>query len=393
MRFKTSYLVSKTEAPPIAEAMSWVRKADGNRRLLNLSQAVPSYPPAEELNAALAEALREPATSLYTDILGLPELREALASHLSGDYRAEISPEDVAIVAGCNQAFCAALLALAESGDNVILPAPYYFNHAMWLRMLGIEARSVDCFASGSPFPSLQDVERRINDRTRAIVICSPNNPTGAIYPPELIRALNALAASRGIVLVADETYKDFRHDPSPPHDIFGENEWRESFVQLYSFSKTYALTGYRVGSIAAAPAFLAEIEKVMDCVAICAPHVGQLAALYGLEHLQTWALAKRDLMASRKAALRKAFEKKGLEYKLVSSGAYFAYVKHPFESRASKDVAKMLASEHDVLCLPGSMFGPGQEQYLRLAYANVEAETMPLLAERLAESHSSVNA
>ncbi|NJM31534.1 MAG: aminotransferase [Rhizobiales bacterium] len=393
MRFRTNLLLSNTDAPPIAEAMTWVRKTEGNRRLLNLSQAVPSYPPAPELTVALAEALREPATSLYTDILGLPELRSALANHFSADYQAQVSPEDVAIVAGCNQAFCAALLALAEPGDNVVLPAPYYFNHAMWLGMLGIEVRAVDCFAGGGPFPALADVERQIDSRTRAIVICSPNNPTGAIYPAELIGALNALAASKGIVLVADETYKDFRDDASPPHHAFKQSGWRESFVQLYSFSKTYALTGYRVGSITASPEFLAEVEKVMDCVAICAPHVGQLAALYGLNHLQSWAAAKRELMASRKAALRKAFGMKGLEYKLMSSGAYFAYVKHPFPDRASKAVAKMLAREHDVLCLPGSMFGPGQEKYLRLAYANVEADAMPLLAERLLESHSSVRA
>jgi aspartate/methionine/tyrosine aminotransferase len=393
MRFKTSSLVSRTETPPIAEAMTWVSKADGDRQLLNLSQAVPSYPPAPEVIAALADALREPATSLYTDIFGLLELRVALAGHLSADYRAKILPEDVGIVAGCNQAFCAVMLAVAEAGDNVILPAPYYFNHAMWLRMLGIEVRTVDCFASGSPFPSVADVERQIDNRTRAVVICSPNNPTGALYSPKLISALNALAASKGIVLIADETYKDFRDDPTPPHGVFGENEWRESFIQLYSFSKTYALTGYRVGSIAASPALLAEIEKVMDCIAICAPHVGQLAALYGLRHLQSWALEKRALMASRKAALRSVFDEGTLEYELVSSGAYFAYVKHPFENRTSKEVAKMLASRHDVLCLPGSMFGPGQERYLRLAYANVEADAMPLLAERLLESHSSVSA
>jgi aspartate/methionine/tyrosine aminotransferase len=393
MRFKINTLVENTEVPPIAEAMTWVRKAGGNRQFLNLSQAVPSYPPAPALTAALAEALSEPGTSLYTDILGLPELRDALARHLSTDYGAKVAYDDVAIVAGCNQAFCAALLVLAEPGDNVVLPAPWYFNHAMWLGMLGIEVRPVDCFASGSAFPAVADVERKVDRCTRAIVICSPNNPTGAVYPPELIKALNALAAEKGIALIADETYKDFRDDTSPPHDVLSEGGWRESFIQLYSFSKTYALTGYRVGSITASPAFLAEVEKVMDCIAICAPHVGQRAALFGLRNLQPWAMAKRELMAARKSALRDAFGQKGLAYELASSGAYFAYVKHPFRNCSSKDVAKKLAAEHDVLCLPGSIFGPGQEQYLRFAYANVDAEAMPILAQRLLESQTSVSA
>jgi hypothetical protein len=392
MTYPISSLAAGTEAPPIAEAMSWIRPGARNRELLNLAQAVPSHPPAPELLAALKDAIDEPETSLYTDILGLPSLRQAFAEHLSADYAADVQNRDIGIVAGCNQAFCATLMAIAEAGDNVILPAPHYFNHAMWLGLLDIEARTVDSFAKGSSFPALHDIEAAIDSRTRAIVICSPNNPTGAIYPADLIEEIHGLAKSRNIALITDETYKDFRDDPAPPHRLFSDSQWRGSFIQLYSFSKVYALTGYRVGAIAAAPRLLAEVEKIIDCMAICAPHIGQRAALFGLRNLQEWAIGKRDLMAERKDALRRAFRSPGLKYELVSSGAYFAYVKHPFDAHPSKGVARRLTSEHDVLCLPGSMFGPGQERYLRFAYANAEATAMDTLAERLIESQISVN-
>jgi aspartate/methionine/tyrosine aminotransferase len=121
----------------------------------------------------------------------------------------------------------------------------------------------------------------------------------------------------------------------------------------------------------------------------ICPPQITQRAALFGLTELEDWKTEKKALMRARLEALRNAFKTNGLTYELISSGAYFAYVKHPFKDEASKSVAKRLASEHDILCLPGSMFGPGQEDHLRFAFANVDADRMSTLAERLIESQT----
>jgi hypothetical protein len=387
MSFRLNTAVANVEAPPIAEAMTWLEEGLRNRELINLCQAVPSYAPAESLREEIARLAHEEETGLYTDILGVPELRQALAEHMSADYGAVISGPQVAIAAGCNQAYCLALMALAGPGDNVILPSPWYFSHDMWIRMLRAEVRAIGTVDKGTPFPRVEDAAAAIDERTRAIVLCNPNNPTGAIYPPELIGAFFELAQSRGIALVLDETYKDFRTMAAPPHDLFQRPGWEQTFVQLYSFSKVFAMTGYRVGSVIAGEKFIAEIEKVMDCIAICAPRISQDAALFGLRSLGEWTRAKTALMSERVEALHRAFARPGLTYKILSAGAFFAYIRHPFEGRAAKDVARMLAREHDLLCLPGSMFGPGQEAYLRLAFANVGAEKMPEIAERLAEA------
>jgi len=387
MQYAVNPIIAQVEAPPIAEAMGWVRKGPGNRDIVNLCQAVPSYPPALGMQAEIARLAGDPATSLYTDIAGLPELRTALAEHMAADYGGRIGAQEVAIAAGCNQAFCAAIMAIAGRGDNVILPVPYYFNHQMWLAMLGIEARFIPAIAGDRAQPRIEDAAPAIDARTRAIVLCTPNNPTGSIYPAALIGGFHDLAREKSIALVIDETYKDFRSDPAPPHDLFGRERWQDTFIQLYSFSKIFAMTGYRAGSIIAGARLIAEIEKILDCMAICAPHISQGAALFGLRSLDAWKAEKKAMMAARGDALRTAFGNPRLAYKLISSGAYFAYVRHPFAGRSAKSVAQRLAGEHDLLCLPGSMFGPGQEDYLRLAFANVEAEVMPAVAERLIES------
>jgi aspartate/methionine/tyrosine aminotransferase len=271
----------------------------------------------------------------------------------------------------------------------VVLPAPYYFNHQMWLDMLGVEKRLVPAFADDRAYPLPEEMASLIDGSTRAIILCSPNNPTGAIYPPHVIENYYELAKASGIALIIDETYKDFRSSPEPLHDLFATPDWHDTFVQLYSFSKVFAMTGYRAGSIIAGNKVLAEAEKILDCMAICAPQISQRAALFGLAHLDDWKRNKQRLMEARREALLGAFTNPRLSYKLISSGAYFAYVKHPFEKATAKSVAMRLAGEHDVLCLPGSMFGPGQDSYLRLAFANSPAEDMPLLVERLIESQT----
>ena len=387
MTYAVNPAIHRIEAPPIMEAQGWLRQGMRNRKVLMLSQAVPSWKCADELDAEVARLAHEPGISLYTDIFGLPALREAIAGHLSEDYGGAVAPHNVCVTAGCNQAFSAAMMAIARAGDNVIVPVPYFFNHTMWLGMLGIEARYIPALAPGVSHPSPDDAAKLIDANTRAIVLCSPNNPTGAIYPPEVIAGFFELARARGIALVMDETYKDFREGPAPAHGIFAQAGWEDTFIHLYSFSKAYAMTGYRVGSITASARVLAEIEKILDCLAICPTHISQRAALFALSSLAGWKDGQIAMMNGRLAALRQAFTHPGLRYELVSSGALFAYVKHPFTEQKAKEVAVRLAGEHDLLCLPGSMFGSGQESYLRIAFANAEASDMETLAGRLIES------
>jgi aspartate/methionine/tyrosine aminotransferase len=381
----TNPWLAAVDPSPIGETKRWIlgRSFAADRPLIDLSQAVPGYPPAMELRQHLGSILLDPAMHGYTPILGIPALREDYAAHLTSFYGAPIGAAEVGITSGCNQAFCLALMSIAKAGDQVILPRPHYFNHDMWLRMLGIEPVSLDFRPGSGAVPSADDAAALIGPRTRAIVLISPNNPTGAVYPPATIHAFFELARKRGIALLLDETYKDFLPAGERPHELFSDPSWRGTLVHLYSFSKVFALTGYRVGAVTAGAPLMAEIEKAMDCVSICPPRLGQEAALYGLRRLLPWARANTEGLKARADLLGHGLQRSN-RWRMVSIGAYFAYVEHPFAGEKSTAVSKRMADEENLLTIPGDMFGAGQERFVRLAFANVSDDKIPAVLERL---------
>ena len=288
---RANRFVTATEYPPVSEAASWInnRTFPEDCPLINVSQAVPGYPTSDAVLDHMTEVMRDPQTSKYGHALGLPELREAYAHELNIN-QTNVSDTNIAITAGCNQAFHVGMSALAEPGTQVILPSPWYFNHKMSLDILGIEAVALPCSAEQQMIPDAAAAKSLLNKKTRAIVLISPNNPTGQEYPSATIDAFYQLCKDHGIALIIDETYRDFRHDTSTePHTIFNDPAWPDTAVHLYSFSKAYALAGYRVGAIAGSESFLREVTKVLDCVSICAPQLSQRAALYALQHARQW--------------------------------------------------------------------------------------------------------
>ena len=375
-------------APPVMEARRWLAEArlPAGVDLLNVSQAAPVAPPPDGLRAALADAvLRDDAAHLYGPVLGLPELRAAVAEAFSGAYGGEIAEANVAITAGCNMAFCAAMATIAGAGDEVILPVPWYFNHRMWLDMAGIRTVPLPCGPDLVPEP--ERAAALVTERTRAIVLVTPNNPSGAEYPAATLAAFRDLARARGLALILDETYRDFDSRPGAPHDLMADPDWGDTVIQLYSFSKAYRLTGHRVGAMLAAPDRLAQVEKFLDTVAICAPQPGQRAALWGMENLAQWLAGERSEILARRAAVEAGFAplaERG--WRLLGCGAYFAYVSHPLDA-ASDALARRLVSEAGVLCLPGTMFMPagGGRDQLRLAFANIDTDGIDDLIRRLA--------
>jgi aspartate/methionine/tyrosine aminotransferase len=379
-------LLIGTATPPIPQAKGWtVAYGGGAGPLVDLSQAVPGYPPHPEMLTRLGDAARTREAAAYGDILGDADLRSAYADHASALYRGAVSAENVAITAGCNQAFFVATIALAKAGDAVLLPSPWYFNHKMTLDMLGIKAVPLPCRAEAGFVPDADDARALITDRVRAIVLVTPNNPTGAVYPPATIQAFNALCAERGVALILDETYRDFLPPGRAPHDLLAVPDWEQTLVQLYSFSKSYCVPGHRVGAMVASAAVLVEIAKVLDCLQICAPRTPQLALPWAIDALADWRAANGREILLRADAFRAAIARTS-GWEIRSMGAYFAYLAHPFPGESGSDVCEWLARERGVLCLPGSYFGPGQEKFVRAAFANVDVARIEGLPARLAQ-------
>ena len=380
--------MAATFAPTVMEARRWLQGVSfpPERPLINVSQAAPVDTPPEGLRRAIAEAaLNNPDAHLYGPVLGLPALRAEIASQWSAAYGGNIAPDQVAITQGCNQAFCAVMATLAGAGDEVILPTPWYFNHKMWLDMQGVT--TVPLPAGQGLIPLAEDAAKLVTERTRAIVLVSPNNPGGSEYPAETLAAFHALARSRGLALIVDETYRDFDSRSGRPHELFTDPDWHRDFIHLYSFSKTYRLTGHRVGAVVAGADRLAEIEKFLDTVAICPSQLGQIGALWGMQNLSQWVAGERAEILARRAAMVGGFTALP-DWKLLGCGAYFAYVEHPF-SIASDALCKRLVAEAGLLMLPGTMFQPagsadGKRQ-IRIAFANADATGIAEMFRRLA--------
>lgn len=383
-------LLSATAAPPIPEAKAWAAAYGGAvGPLIDLSQAAPGYPPHPDLLARLGAAAATRHAAAYGDILGDEDFRAAYAEHVSALYGANIAAEHVAITAGCNQAFYVTMIALAKAGEAVMLPSPWYFNHKMTLDMLGVEAVPLRCRAEAGFVPDPDDAKRLLDKRVRAIVLVTPNNPTGAVYTQDTISAFHALCAERGVALVIDETYRDFLPpERLPPHGGLAAAGWPDTLIQLYSFSKSYCIPGHRTGAIVAASAFLAEVAKILDCMQICAPRVPQRALPWAIKALAGWRAGNAAEIAARAEAFDAAIAAAG-DWKLHSIGAYFAFLEHPWPGRPAAEVCETLARERGLLMLPGSYFGPGQQRFLRAAFANVDADAMQDIPARLKFDYS----
>ncbi|WP_170477614.1 aminotransferase [Ruegeria arenilitoris] len=377
-----------TFAPPVMEASRWLQGVSFtvDRPLINVSQAAPVDPPPLALRQAMAEfALRDNSAHLYGPVLGNDDLRAELASQISVHYASDISKNQVAITSGCNQAFSAVISAISNQGDEVILPTPWYFNHKMWLDMAGVGA--VTLATGDSLLPNPDKARELITEKTRAIVLVTPNNPGGVEYPADLVMDFFELARSAGIHLLVDETYRDFDSRSVPPHDLFQQPSWDNTLVHLYSFSKAYRLTGHRVGAVASAPALLSEIEKFLDTIAICPSQIGQFAALWGMQNLSRWVSEERNEILDRRALILQQMPRlSAKEWRLLGLGAYFAYLEHPFDL-SSDILAKRLVVEAGVLLLPGTMFmpvdDPDGKRQLRIAFANLDKEGISRLFDR----------
>ncbi|WP_332923765.1 aminotransferase [Candidatus Puniceispirillum sp.] len=377
--------VAALNAPPVSIVLDWKSSYDGRHGdMIDMSQAVPGYPAHPDMLNALAQAAASPNNARYGRVEGDDNLRVAYAQHLNTLYAADIQSEHTHITSGCNQAFVAAALAVAGHGETILMMRPCYFNHESSLGMLGISVGYVDCHDDNGLLPNCEDISAAITPDVRAVALVSPNNPAGTIYPPDLLAEILALCKAKGIWLILDETYRDFLPlGTGAPHNLFATEGWQDHLIQLYSFSKSYCMPGHRLGAVTSGSAMIFQLAKIIDNIQICAPRAPQQAITPMLDSLASWRAENRARIAARATIFSDVITQ--LEgWTLISTGAYFGYVRHPFDNVRSREVAQRMAREVGVLTIPGAFFGEGQEQYLRFAFANAGREVIGHLAGRL---------
>ncbi|WP_426226815.1 aminotransferase [Pararhizobium sp. DWP3-4] len=378
-------LIAKLSPPPVPSVLAWAKAYDGSRGpLIDLSQAVPGYPAHPDMLQWLGEAAASSAFTGYGAIEGEEVLRTAYAEHVSGLYSASVNAGNIHVTSGCNQAFICTIMAIAGAGDTVLMTNPFYFNQQTTLAMLGIGIELVPCDAGSGFLPDVDAIAAALKPGIRALALVTPNNPTGSVYPPALLRRIYDLCRANGTWLILDETYRDFLPEGSgAPHDLLSIEGWQDSLICLYSFSKSFCIPGHRLGAITAGAAVVEQVAKIMDNLQICAPRSAQAAVAKAIPALGEWRAGNRAEIATRADALRQVMGNlKG--WKLQAIGAYFAYIRHPYPDIRSEFVAEKLAKIAGIVCLPGDYFGEGQEGYLRFAFANADAPTILKLEERL---------
>lgn len=383
MRFSPH--IEKVQFPPITEVKSWL---DGvvttaERPLIDLCQAVPDYAPAPQLVEHLHGLLDDPVTSRYSPDEGLGEVRDSISAWYARRYGASPAATEICLTIGASQAFWLAIMSLCQAGDEVIVPLPAYFDHPMALQSLGINCAWVPFSEASAGQPDVAAIAERITPRTRAILLVSPSNPTGAVTDPETLKQLYNLARQHDIALILDETYNAFLPAATRPHALFSKPDWQQHFIHIASFGKTFALTGYRAGALAAGPQVIHQALKIQDTMAVCQPRITQQAIRFGCDHLDSWVAGNAVMMQRRHDRFCELFNQPGNPFRLVASGGFFAWVRHPWPQLCGRDAARRLVEEAHLLCLPGEAFGPGLEGYLRLAFGNIHEADIPAAVQR----------
>ncbi|HDR46142.1 MAG TPA: aminotransferase [Geoalkalibacter subterraneus] len=388
MKYRINSLIDAVNFPPISEVWEWVaaKRHPRDMPLIDLCQAVPSHPPDAGLVAHLKGLMDDPETYRYTPDEGLLEVREGLCAYYQHRYGAQITPDQLCLTIGASQAFWLTMVTLCRPGDEVVVVVPYYFDHVMVLDMLGIRSVFVPFDDQNGGIPDPRALASRINERTRALLMVTPSNPTGVVMPPEVLAEIHHLARKNDVALVLDETYQAFIPGGACPHDLFCDPDWSDHFIHIASYGKTFALTGMRAGVLAASPDFMRQALKAQDTMAVCAPRLTQQAILYGVTRLDGWVAAKRDEMQRRHDQFVEGFTKGGNPFRLVASGSFFAWVSHPFTGHSGRQVARLLLEEAGVLTLGGEVFGPALSGYLRIALGNITEDRIAEAVRRLRE-------
>lgn len=380
--FKDSRRIAAVQSPVIPVVGAWTRNSPGT---LSLGQGMVSYPPPGSALSAIRDFGGQAEHHLYGPAFGHPPLLALIQDKLRRENGIDMAGGvDVMVTAGSNMAFLNVLLAIADPGDEIILPLPYYFNQEMAIRML-------DCAPVGVPTANnyqLDIVRLRdaITEKTRAIVTISPNNPSGAVYPEAALRMVNDLCREYGLYHISDEAYEYFTYGEArhfSPGSLPGA---APHTISLYSLSKAYGFASWRIGYLVYPEALTPSLLKVQDTNLICPPLISQAAAAgamaAGAEYCKN---RLPELAAKRKRVIERLQPLQGLCEIPEPEGAFYLLLKIHTDKN-DLELAKILIDDFKVAAIPGSAFGLTGGCYLRISYGMLDPDQLDAAIGRLAD-------
>lgn len=351
---------------------------------LNLSQGFPDFPAPEALRQALAHHAVH-GHNQYAPMAGLPELRAAIAAQLLRDREVRCDPDtEITILPGATEAIFCAITASAQAGDEVILLDPCYDAYEPAVLLAGAQPVRLP-LSAGSFAPDWQRIEEAITARTRMLVINSPHNPSGAVWSREDMLQLQRLVSRHGLLVVSDEVYEYLVYDGRQHHSVLQFAELRARSFAIFSFGKTFGVTGWKTGYCVAPPALTAELRKIHQFVCFVAvTPVQQALADFMRQHpdypasLAQQYQRRRDLFCAALEGSRFGIRPSG--------GSYFQLLDYSaIDSRADTQLCELWTREHGVASIPVSPFyhqAPDQ-RLLRFCFAKQDRQLLAA-AERL---------
>lgn len=343
------------------------------KRIISFGQGIPYFDTPPYIKRGIAKAVKESDTAKYTLEPGITELRERIARFLekSRNIKKIYPKREVMVAVGCQEAMACALATVLDPGEEILLPSPAYASHIEQILQFGGVPVFVKLIEKEGWRLDLQGLERNITRRTRAILFSNPSNPTGKVFTHAEIEGLGRIAKRHNLILITDETY-DFLHYEDAKH--YSPASWRairDRVILCGSFSKKYALTGYRVGYAFADEGIIDHMLKVHDALAICAPAISQKAAISALKGSQESVRQfRRKLGENREFMRRNLDEMKDIFEYVKPMGAYYILARVKVSKIDSFKLALKILREAYVILIPGAAFGPGGENHLRFSFA-----------------------
>jgi aminotransferase len=355
--------------------------------VVSLAQGIPSFDTPEPIKAFVQQKIVEGACAKYSLTPGLPQLRELIAESLLREGMHYDPDDEILVTCGSIEAIAATLLTLTQPGDEVILPTPSYASYQEVVRMAGCTPRFAALHEEDNFAFDEEAFERCVSARTRAILYCNPNNPTGTVFSQAETHKLVALAERHDLFLIIDEAYKDFVYSKEAYFSPAQIAAVRSRVVRVYTFSKAYGMTGWRVGYLHSDADNVREILKIHDALVTCAPVVSQYAAIAALEQGDPFIAEFRRAFKERRDRTVEHLDRLShiFDYQ-KPEGAYFVFprVKDTIRwARDSRRLALDILEHAKVALVPGLAFGPSGEAHLRINFGR-ELHDIELAFERL---------
>ncbi|MCK4352920.1 pyridoxal phosphate-dependent aminotransferase [candidate division WOR-3 bacterium] len=336
-----------------------------------LSWAKPTSDTPEHIKEGAISAIKNGLVGGYSENAGLLELRKEIVEKLKRDNNIDADVSQILVTVGAIEGLSASVMAFIDPGDEVILPTPTYSTHIRQVMIASGRPVLVPLIEEKGFILDIERIKDTITPKTKAIMYCSPSNPTGTVFSEKQLRELAEVALKHNLTIITDEAYEYFVYDDNKHFSIASIPEMRNNVVSCYTFTKTYAMTGWRIGYLHASEELIPQITKAHIPFAICAPVVSQYAALAALKGSQdcVWKfrehyLSTRNLMCERLDNLNSVFEYK------KPGGSYLMFPKILLkEGKDSTTFCKKLLREAKVSTTPGIAFGPTGEGHLRLSF------------------------